>query len=56
MAESLSVPLGRAGIEENVFEGMCEGRLLPSRQKDWSVPDGGGRKAGGNAGRCEGEE
>jgi hypothetical protein len=37
MAESLSVPLGRADIEEKMFEGMCEGRLLPWRQNEWST-------------------
>jgi hypothetical protein len=54
MAESLSVPLGRADIEGKMFEGMCEGRLLPCRQMEWSTRDGGGWKAGGNAGRCRG--
>jgi hypothetical protein len=54
MAENLSVPLGRADIEGKMFEGMCEGRLFPCRQTEWSTRDRGGWKAGGNAGRCKG--
>jgi hypothetical protein len=45
MTESLSVPLGRADIEENMFEGMCQGRVLPCRQKEMVKGEGGKRGA-----------
>ncbi len=53
MAESLSILLRWADLEEDMCGGVCEGRLLPWGQKGtvnarwW----GKGGKAGGSAGR-----
>lgn len=50
MVENLVVHVGRTEVEEEMFEGICEGRL-PWRHGRRG--DGEGWKAGGNAGRCK---
>ena len=53
MTESSSVLLGRADIEEKMFECMREGRVLPCRRREMVKWDGG--KRGGQGGARAGE-